>query len=78
MGTAAFCRKERREDGELRHFITPLLVTDNYRRFSGDESFVTAAGDPSAIDAGSGLGVVVEGNKGKKSNFSSSHTNSRL
>ncbi|TVY45178.1 Uncharacterized protein LSUB1_G001036 [Lachnellula subtilissima] len=33
-------------------------------RFSGDESFVAQPGQAPALDAGSGLGVVVEGNKG--------------
>ncbi|TVY57680.1 Uncharacterized protein LCER1_G004176 [Lachnellula cervina] len=33
-------------------------------RFSGDESFVAEPGQAPALDAGSGLGVVVEGNKG--------------
>ncbi|EPE36186.1 Phosphoglycerate mutase-like protein [Glarea lozoyensis ATCC 20868] len=32
-------------------------------RFSGDESFVAKAGEGPALDAGSGLGVVIEGNK---------------
>lgn len=37
-------------------------ITDLHRRFSGDESFSTTPALP-AIDAGSALGVVIEGNK---------------
>jgi hypothetical protein len=33
------------------------------RRFSGDESFLPKDGKAPALDAGSGLGVVVEGKK---------------
>jgi transcription factor C subunit 7 len=37
------------------------------RRFSGDESFSTNPGQGAAgLDAGSGLGVVIEGNKPEK------------
>jgi transcription factor C subunit 7 len=35
------------------------------RKFSGDESFITKSGDAPTLDAGSGLGVVVEGKKKK-------------
>jgi hypothetical protein len=44
----------------LRLFQHMLTIT---RRFSGDESFVAKAGEGPALDAGSGLGVVIEGNK---------------
>lgn len=37
-------------------------------RFSGDESFHSAADKAAGLDAGSGLGVVIEGRKGLKSN----------
>lgn len=43
------------------------------RRFSGDESFsapVTAKG--AALDAGTGLGVIIEGNKPKERTLSAS------
>ena len=33
------------------------------RKFSGDESFITKSGDSLTLDAGSGLGVVVDGKK---------------
>lgn len=33
------------------------------RKFSGDESFIAKAGEAPALDAGSGLGVVIEGKK---------------
>ncbi|CAG8975434.1 hypothetical protein HYALB_00010381 [Hymenoscyphus albidus] len=32
-------------------------------RFSGDESFIAASGQATELDAGSGLGVIIEGNK---------------
>lgn len=35
-------------------------------RFSGDEAFAAAPGQPLANDAGSGLGVVVEGRKSSR------------
>lgn len=42
----------------------PLLSYADYdRRFSGDESFIPASGQTPALDAGSGLGVIVEGTK---------------
>jgi len=53
----------------LTSFITRLLTS--IRRFSGDESFVS---DGNSLDAGSGLGVVIEGKKAP----SSSHSPSRL
>jgi hypothetical protein len=41
------------------------------RRFSGDESFLTSsAADATALDAGSGLGVIVEGKKSSPPNKS--------
>lgn len=46
----------RREDGKLRRTIETYYLTRS-RRFSGDESFDTTP----ALDAGSGLGVVIEG-----------------
>lgn len=33
------------------------------RKFSGDESFIVKSGEAQALDAGSGLGVVIEGKK---------------
>ena len=50
--------------------ITPELICN--RRFSGDESFVSAPGQAHALDAGSGLGVVIEGKKKRKSPLSPS------
>lgn len=42
------------------------------RRFSGDESFVPTLGHAPALDAGSGLGVVIEGRKKQSSSLSQS------
>jgi hypothetical protein len=42
------------------------------RRFSGDESFVPTSGEASALDAGSGLGVTIEGKKKQGSPLSPS------
>lgn len=48
------------------------------RRFSGDESFsAPAASKGAALDAGTGLGVVIEG-KQKERTFSNSSSASRL
>ena len=63
METAAFSLEERKEDGELPAILRNLLETNIYRKFSGDESFIAKSGEPSMLDAGNGLGMVVEGKK---------------
>ena len=42
------------------------------RRFSGDESFVAPSGDAPVLDAGFGLGVVIEGKKKQGNSLSPS------
>ena len=55
------------------------FLTDCFdRRFSGDESFsAPATAKGAALDAGTGLGVVIEGKKPKERTFSAS-SSSRL
>lgn len=48
-----------------------------FRRFSGDESFMTTTTNGATVDAGTGLGVVVEGTK-KSDRQSSPAGGSRL
>jgi hypothetical protein len=60
-----FVLKRRRRE-RLVNCNSPLLfklLLIHLRRFSGDESFVAKSGEGSAQDAGSALGVIIEGNK---------------
>jgi hypothetical protein len=40
-----------------------FCVLTCYRKFSGDESFIANSGEAPDLDAGSGLGVTIEGKK---------------
>jgi transcription factor C subunit 7 len=52
--------------------IESRRLTEHHRRFSGDESFNLEPGKAAALDAGSGLGVVVEGKKNPNARLSPS------
>jgi hypothetical protein len=63
----------RKEDGEWALLLRERIGTDCCcRKFSGDESFIQKPGDAMAVDAGSALGVVIEGEKKIGSSLSSS------
>lgn len=48
------------------HLLNKIRSKQISRRFSGDESFITTSGNAAGLDAGAGLGMVVERREKKK------------
>jgi hypothetical protein len=53
----------KREAGEWHILQLIAHGLTNFRRFSGDESFEPVSDSKLGLDAGSGLGVIIEGKK---------------